>query len=97
MNNKSNYRQKNGKMGGRPRQDSIKHTFIPNINFVILTEPQYTLLIKKYGIDLLKNALQIFDNWLQSGSPHSLKYKGKNNYAHFRADGWVINEAKRIL
>ena len=67
---------------------------IPNINLVILTEHQYNTLIERYGVILFQKALSIFDEWLET-SPVGSKYIGKNNYAHFRADGWVINMAKR--
>ena len=50
-------------------------------------------LIEKYGYELLRKALLILEEWLKS-SPEGEKYRGKNNYAHFRSDGWVINSAK---
>ena len=37
------------------------------------------------------------DKWLKSGSKASSQYIGKNNYAHFRSDGWVVNTAKEYL
>lgn len=83
----------NGKKGGRPKYDNKLKTHLPEINFVILTPEQYNSLIEKYGYHLLKRALAILENWLQT-SPKAEKYRGKNNYAHFRADGWVINSAK---
>lgn len=81
----------NGRKGGRPKY-SAKFE-IPGINLVILTETQYNSLLEKYGYDLLKKALLIFESWLES-SPVGEKYIGKNNYGHFRSDGWVINTAK---
>ena len=85
---------KNGKKGGRPDVNQYISTFIiPEINTVILTEHQYYTLVERYGFTLFHKALKILDNWLQS-SPLGEKYKGKNNYAHFRNDGWVINEAR---
>lgn len=83
----------NGKKGGRPKQDSTIRIELPEIDLVILTPAQYGSLIEKYGYSLLKKALIILDNWLKSGSKSANKYIGKNNYAHFRKDGWVINEA----
>ncbi len=83
----------NGKKGGRPKYDSKIRVIIPNIDFVILTPSQYGSLIEKYGYELLYKALKILENWLIS-SPQGEKYRGKNNYAHFRSDGWVINTAK---
>lgn len=84
----------NGKKGGRPKQDSKIYIKIPEINLVHLTKPQYNTLVEKYGHELMSRALKILDGWLMSGSPLALKYVGKNNYAHFRSDGWVINEAR---
>lgn len=83
----------NGKKGGRPKYDSNVRIDIPDINLVILTPSQYGSLVEKYGYDLLTRALQILEDWLKF-SPSGEKYRGKNNYAHFRSDGWVINTAK---
>ena len=83
----------NGKKGGRPKYNSEVKACIPDINLVILTPSQYGSLIEKYGYELLKKALNILEDWLSS-SPQGNKYRGKNNYAHFRSDGWVINMAK---
>lgn len=87
--------RKNGKKGGRPKLDSEIRIQLPEIELVILTPDQYSCLLEKYGYDLLRKSLVIFDNWLQFGGKSAEKYVGKNNYAHFRADGWVINEAQR--
>lgn len=91
------FRKNNGQKGGRPKQDSKIYIQIPGIKFVILSPKQYTTLVQRYGSELLTVALRIFDEWLNSGSPLSGKYLGKNNYASFRSDGWVINEAANIL
>ncbi len=85
---------KNGKMGGRPVVDPDKKLEIPEITFVILTESQYNTLLEKYGYKLFQKALSILERWL-SNSPQGTRYRGKNNYAHFRSDGWVINTAMR--
>lgn len=85
----------NGQKGGRPKQDSKIRIELPDIDLVILTPSQYKTLLEKYGYELLRQALQILDNWLKSGSKYAIKHVGKNNYAHFRSDGWVVNEAKR--
>lgn len=88
------YNSKNGKKGGRPKlNEEIGAFIIPNVKTVILTKAQYNTLIEKYGITLVIKALMILDEWLNN-SRIGNKYKGKNNYAHFRSDGWVINEAK---
>ena len=84
--------RKNGKLGGRPEQDSNIYIELPDTSLVILTPTQYGSLIEKYGYKLLQKALTIFDDWLKAGGK---KYAGKNNYAHFRSDGWLINEASR--
>ena len=83
----------NGKKGGRPKADFSLRVEIPEINFVILTPKQYNSLIEKYGYKLIDKALKILENWLIV-SPEGGKYRGKNNYAHFRSDGWLINMAK---
>ncbi|MCQ2743800.1 MAG: hypothetical protein MJ230_03260 [bacterium] len=88
--------KENGNKGGRPKQDSKTYIKIPEITLVILTPSQYNTLVEKYGHELFSRALKILDKWFMSGSPSAMKYVGKNNYAHFRTDGWVINEA-RIL
>lgn len=85
----------NGKKGGRPKQDSEIRIELPDINLVILTPTQYGSLLEKYGYDLLRKSLLILDKWLSCGTKSAQKYVGKNNYAHFRSDGWVINEARR--
>lgn len=84
----------NGFKGGRPKSNTDSKIDLPEINFVILTPSQYNSLLEKYGFELLRKGLKILDNWLGSGSPASHKYIGKNNYAHFRSDGWVMNTAK---
>ena len=86
--------QLNGKKGGRPKQDSKIRIELPDIDLVILTPTQYGSLLERYGYDLLRRALLILDSWLKSGSRPAAKYVGKNNYAHFRSDGWVVNEAR---
>lgn len=91
------YRIKNGKKGGRPISDTYISTFdIPDFKTVILTEKQYNNLLNRYGEALLNKALEILNNWLNT-KPFGIKYKGKNNYAHFRSDGWVINTAKEYM
>ena len=84
----------NGRKGGRPKQDSKIRIELPEIDLVILTPTQYGSLLEKYGYDLLRKALLIFDDWLKTGTKYSKQYVGRNNYAHFRSDGWLINEAK---
>lgn len=88
--------RENGKKGGRPKYASDLKIEIPEINFVILTPEQYNSLAEKYGYEILQKALDILERWLKS-SPEGEKYRGKNNYGHFRSDGWVINSAKSDL
>ncbi len=83
----------NGKKGGRPKYSSNIRIDIPETKLVILTPNQYNSLIERYGYELIQKALNILENWLRT-SPKGEKYRGKNNYAHFRADGWLINLAK---
>ena len=83
----------NGRKGGRPKSDLKVRIEIPDINLVILTPKQYNSLIERYGYELLNKARKILENWL-SKSPEGEKFRGKNNYAHFRTDGWVINMAR---
>lgn len=83
----------NGKKGGRPIYNNQTKISLPGVELVILTPKQYGSLLEKYGYELLNKAVNILEDWLKS-SPASEKYRGKNNYAHFRSDGWVINTAK---
>ena len=85
----------NGMKGGRPTANPLNSFSIPDIKLVILTENEYYKLIKKYGNEILSAALKILEDWL-TNSPTGRKIRGKNNYALFRSDGWLINEAKRI-
>lgn len=87
----------NGQKGGRPKQDSKIRIELPEVDMVILTPTQYGSLLEKYGYKLLSNAVLILDKWLKSGSKEAEKYAGKNNYAHFRSDGWVINTARNTI
>ena len=88
--------KRNGKKGGRPVSNKQLQVALPEFNLVILTQVQYGTLLERYGNALLEKALSILQNWLKT-SPEADKYRGKNNYAHFRSDGWVINEAKHLL
>lgn len=87
---------KNGQKGGRPKQDSSIRIELPGVELVILTPNQYGSLHEKYGYELLTKALHILDGWLRKGGKSSEKYVGKNNYAHFRSDGWVLNAARKV-
>ena len=93
MKDRSSAARYNGQRGGRPKQDSSIRKELPDINLVILTPTQYGSLLEKYGYKLLRKSLVILDKWLNT--PVGGKYAGKNNYAHFRSDGWVVNAAKK--
>ena len=86
----------NGRKGGRPLQDSKIRIELPGIELVILTPDQYGHLVNKYGIQLLSKALTLLDNQLKKSGRFSDRYAGKNNYAHFRSDGWLLNEARNM-
>ncbi len=85
----------NGRKGGRPKSNSVERIELPDINLVILTPNQYGSLVEKYGYEFIKKALSILESWLAHGGKSSVKYIGKNHYAHFRSDGWVVNTTKR--
>jgi len=89
--------QKNGKSGGRPKITSSEKIELSNVENVILTQIQYDKLLDKYGESLLVKALFILDKWLSDGSDKAKKYIGKNHYAHFRSDGWLINNTKYLM
>ncbi|MBR1776057.1 hypothetical protein IJ750_03160 [bacterium] len=84
---------KNGKRGGRPKSDKNAKIELPEFDLIVLTPAQYGTLLEKYGYTIIYKALSILENWLKT-SPKAEKYRGKNNYAHFRSDGWVLNSAK---
>ena len=84
---------RNGRKGGRPKSENQKDFKLSEITVVILTQNQYKTLVEKYGYNLITKAIKILEEWLKT-SPMGAKYRGKNNYGHFRNDGWVINSAK---
>ena len=95
MNEKTS--RKNGKKGGRPVYCPTIKFEIPGFQYVILTPKQYDSLLQRYGYELLLNALGVFEAWILSGSQSARKTIGKNNYAYFRKDGWIINTAREDL
>ena len=88
----NNYCKLNGKKGGRPKYSQCTRIYLPDYQLIVLTDSQYNTLLEKYGFSILSKAFSIFEKWLTT-SREGGKYKGKNNYAHFRSDGWVINTA----
>ncbi len=64
---------------------------------VNLTKIEYERLFKRFGKEIFNEAIYLLDRWLHKGRGNAKKYIGKNHYAHFRADRWAINEAKKAL
>lgn len=67
---------------------------INGIEYVNLTEEQYNKLTDKYGEKLALKAINVLDYWLSKGSKSAKQYIGKNHYAHFRNDSWVMQKAR---
>lgn len=90
----NNKKYRNGKKGGRPKDEDSPKKNIKDIEYVILTETQYDKLIEKFGDTVTNKAIKLLDNWLAKGSPTAKGYIGKNHYAHFRSDNWCIKQAQ---
>lgn len=73
--------------------DKSEDLKIEDIEYVRLTESQYQKLVDLYGIEVITEAIKIFDNWLARKGSTQSKYLGRNNYGHFRKDSWVIQAA----
>lgn len=93
----NNKKYKDGKKGGRPKDDDSPRKEITGIEFVNLTEKQYDKLIEKFGDAVTHKAIELLDNWLAKGSPTAKGYIGKNHYAHFRADNWCVKQAQELV
>lgn len=77
---------------------SIKMSIkIKNAELVNLTQEQYNKLEYRYGHIFVRNAVNIFNQWLKSKTKNSNKFLNKNNYASFRSDSWIIIETKKML
>lgn len=85
------------KNSGRKKVKPQESTEIKNAPNVNLTQKQYENLIKKYGQVFTRNAIGILNTWFAGKTRTVKKFLGKNNYAHFRSDGWLIAETDRIL
>ena len=90
-------RFKNGCKGGRPKDDDSPRKDFEEYETVILTETQWTKILAKYGENLALKMVKVLDDWLSIGGHNAKQYIGKNNYAHFRKDYWVYQEAKKLL
>ena len=94
----NNKKYKNGCKGGRPKDDdSPRKDFGEDIENVILTESQWERIVAKRGEKLAIKMVEVLDEWLSLGGANAKQYIGKNNYGHFKADGWVLNQAKERL
>lgn len=90
----NNKKYRDGKKGGRPKDDDSPRKEIDGVDYVNLTEKQYDKLVEKFGDAVTDKAISLLDNWLAKGSPTAKGYIGKNHYAHFRVDNWTIQQAK---
>ena len=83
--------------GGRKKTPITESIYIKEGRLVNLTQKQHETLIKKYGYIFIKNAISIFNCWLEQNTNISKRYLNKNNYANFRSDAWVINQTEKLL
>lgn len=93
---KSKRKTQNNK-GGRRKVSVNECIKLKENELVNLTKNQYSKLIHKYGYLFIKNAINIFNEWLKQNTNISKRYLDKNNYAHFRIDGWVIAQTQKVL
>lgn len=93
----NNKRYKNGCKGGRPKdEDSPKKDFDEDC-LVTLTENQWERIVAKRGEKLAIKMVEVLDDWLSIGGTNAKQYIGRNNYGHFKSDGWVFQTAKKII
>ncbi len=83
----------------RKKKEATEFMQLEDVKCVHLVEEDYTKLCDKYGHNVIDTGIKILDGWLSLGGAKAKSYLGKNynHIGHFRADGWVINEAKRKL
>ena len=93
----NNKRYKNGCKGGRPKDEDSPRKIFEDYETVILTESQWEKIVAKRGEELALAMVKILDNWLSLNGTTAKQYVGKNNYGHFKGDGWVLNEAKKLV
>lgn len=70
--------------------DRVNDIKLDGIEYVRLTEKQYKKLIDTWGDDVANEAIKVLDNWLAKNGSAQKGYIGRNNYGHFRSDGWVM-------
>jgi hypothetical protein len=70
--------------------DKAEDIKIDGIEFVRLTEKQFKKLVELHGEDVILAAIKILDDWLAKNGQAQKGYIGRNNYGHFRKDGWVL-------
>lgn len=98
----SRAKNRQGKKTDKPRQPrkvkpEKEFMSFEGIQYTNLTKKEYETLIKKYGQEKTKAAINIFDTWLDKGSKAAKEYIGKAHYAHFKSDGWVWERADKLL
>lgn len=93
----NNKRYVNGCKGGRPKDEDSPRKIFEDYETVILTESQWEKIVAKRGEELALAMVKILDNWLSLNGTTAKQYVGKNNYGHFKGDGWVLNEAKKLV
>ncbi len=84
------------KVSGRKKLSLENCIKMENAVNVHLTKEQLERLNKRFGVILIKNAINILDKWLQRNSRRAKKYLNKNSYPQFRADSWLIKAAKQL-
>lgn len=85
---------KKQKRSRKETNDDSPRKEIPDIDFVNITELQYSKLCDKYGKDIIDKGITILDTWLGKRGKTAKECIGKNHYYFFRSDSWVINEAR---
>lgn len=88
---------RNKRSAARTQSEVTERKEIDGIEYVNLTEEHYEKLIDKYGDELTLKAISLLDTWLSKKGKSAKQYIGKNHYAHFRSDSWVIQNAKESL
>ncbi len=70
---------------------------LEGVEFVNLTSDQYDKICTKFGDEIANKGIAILDAWLSRKSTNAMKYHNKNHNGFFRADSWVVNEAKAAV